>query len=152
MLLRETSYQGRMKRDLTMHTGGRGCQSRLCQWTHGRTSRRAHPTPFLLPNTEHGWPRPDKMAAFSASPVNSPSPSSPPPSLARRSLALSSTSYLRRLFAPAQFRQIETAPRRRMPLTCVPALGVGEGSLPTQPGRGMQTWLCENSNGNRSRI
>ena len=44
---------------------------------------------------------------------------------------LSSTSYLRRLFAPAQFRQIETAPRRRMPPACVP--GVAEYSFQLYP-------------------
>ena len=47
------------------------------------------------------------------------------------SFALSSTSYLRRLFAPAQFRQIETAPRRRMPPACVP--GVAEYSFQLYP-------------------
>lgn len=52
-----------------MHIGG-GCQSPQCrQWSSAAAARRS--TPFL----EHGWPLPDKMAEFSASPVNSVSPS-----------------------------------------------------------------------------
>ena len=83
-----------------MHIGGAaaGWPSRHCQWNVSL----ARPL-FSLSNVKHGWPRPDKMAAFSASPVNSCRP--------RPLHWLSSTSYLRRLFAPAQFRQIETAPR-----------------------------------------